>query len=66
MVDPSTKLLFMENISKAFPGVPSLDTVNFDLRRVRSMFLLGENGAGKSTLIKILSGAYQKIRAQFI
>lgn len=53
-------ILFMEGISKAFPGVQALDEVNVDLRAGEVNVLLGENGAGKSTLIKILSGAYQK------
>ena len=53
-------ILRMSNISKAFPGVQALTTINFELRRGEVHCLLGENGAGKSTLIKILSGAHQK------
>ncbi len=56
----SEKLLEMQNISKAFPGVQALSEVDFDLRRGEVHVLAGENGAGKSTLIKTIAGNHQK------
>jgi len=59
-------VLLMKNISKSFPGVKALNSVDFELRKGEVHGLLGENGAGKSTLIKILTGAYQKDEGQII
>ena len=47
----------MAGISKSFPGVRALDSVDFEVGEVEIHAFLGENGAGKSTLLKILSGA---------
>jgi simple sugar transport system ATP-binding protein len=53
-------ILSMRNISKSFPGVRALRSVDFTLRRNEIHALVGENGAGKSTLIKVLTGVYSK------
>src|SRR5512136_2822574 len=49
-------IIQMSNISKSFPGVAALDSVDFSLRKGEIHALMGENGAGKSTLIKVLTG----------
>ncbi|MCA9858224.1 MAG: sugar ABC transporter ATP-binding protein [Thermomicrobiales bacterium] len=54
-----TPLLEMRAISKTFPGVVALDSMDFVLLPGEVHALIGENGAGKSTMIKIISGLYQ-------
>ncbi|MBQ8210716.1 MAG: ATP-binding cassette domain-containing protein [Clostridia bacterium] len=60
MSNKSTPLLYMENISKSFPGVKALDNVSLTVRAGTVHALMGENGAGKSTLMKCLFGVYGK------
>ncbi len=56
----SETILEMQGISRSFPGVKALDTVDFKLRKGEIHALMGENGAGKSTLIKVITGVYEK------
>ncbi len=51
-------ILDIQNITKIFPGVKALNSVNFSCKYGEVHALVGENGAGKSTLMKILSGVY--------
>jgi len=48
--------LTLNNVSKAFNGVPALNDISITLLSGRTHALMGENGAGKSTLIKLLAG----------
>jgi ribose transport system ATP-binding protein len=50
----------MRGITKEFPGVKALKSVDFNIYKGKIMALIGENGAGKSTLMKILTGVYEK------
>ena len=54
----SEYILEMLAITKEFPGVKALDTVNLQVRPGEIHALVGENGAGKSTLMNVLSGVY--------
>jgi ABC-type sugar transport system ATPase subunit len=54
---PSAPLLRMRGITKTFPGVKALQSVDFELMRGEIHCLIGENGAGKSTLMRVLAGA---------
>ena len=50
-------LLEVQDVSKHFPGVQALTSVNMAVEPGEVHALVGQNGAGKSTLVKILSGA---------
>jgi ribose transport system ATP-binding protein len=55
----AVSLLALSNISKSFPGVTALDSVDLAVASGEVVALIGENGAGKSTLMKILAGIYR-------
>lgn len=54
----SQYILEMIQITKEFPGVLALDSVNLQVKMGEIHALVGENGAGKSTLMNVLSGIY--------
>lgn len=59
-------LLELRGISKKFPGVQALKSVDFSLKRGEVHALIGENGAGKSTLVKIILGIHQPDEGEII
>ena len=52
----SPVLLSMQNISKAFAGIPALSSASLEVGIGEVHALIGQNGAGKSTMIKVLTG----------
>ncbi|MBS4208130.1 sugar ABC transporter ATP-binding protein [Bacillus sp. FJAT-50079] len=52
-------VLELINISKSYPGVKALNSVNLKLKVGQVHALMGENGAGKSTLMKVIAGIVQ-------
>ena len=59
-------VLFLNGVSKSFPGVRALNDVSFTLRAGEVTALVGENGAGKSTIVKILTGIYTPDAGQIV
>lgn len=53
------KILEAKRITKMFPGVIALDSVDVAFEPGQIHAIIGENGAGKSTLIKCLTGVYE-------
>jgi len=57
-VDNGRIALRVENVSKTFPGVQALRSVDLEVAAGSVHALLGHNGCGKSTLVKALAGVH--------
>jgi ribose transport system ATP-binding protein len=62
----SDSIIQMKGVTKDFPGVKALKSVDLNIYKGKIMALLGENGAGKSTLMKILTGVYEKTSGEIV
>ncbi|MCB9957526.1 MAG: ABC transporter ATP-binding protein [Rhodospirillaceae bacterium] len=49
-------LLTVEGVTKLFPGITALDSVDLAIRANEFFALLGPSGCGKTTLLRILAG----------
>jgi ATP-binding cassette subfamily B protein len=58
--DPDAGVQF-ENVEFRYPGsdTPAITGINLQIKRGRSLALVGENGSGKTTLIKLLTRLYK-------
>ncbi|KAG6386743.1 hypothetical protein SASPL_151916 [Salvia splendens] len=46
----------LENVSKSYKGVTVLKDINWEVKRLEKVGLVGVNGAGKTTQLRIISG----------
>lgn len=58
-------VLFVDKLTKNFPGKPLFNDISFDIKRNEKAFILGPNGCGKSTLLKILAGKIAQTSGNF-
>lgn len=52
----ASTVLRLDDVTRAYEGIPVLSHVSFDLGAGECLGVVGENGAGKSTLMKIITG----------
>lgn len=58
-------VLFVDELSKNYPGKELFKNVSFEIKRNEKIFLVGPNGCGKSTLLKILTGKIPQTYGSF-
>ena len=51
-MDKHSALLWMEDVSKSFPGVQALQNVSLHVGAGEILGLIGQNGAGKTSLLE--------------
>ncbi|TYQ16648.1 UNVERIFIED_CONTAM: ATP-binding cassette subfamily F protein 3 [Acetivibrio alkalicellulosi] len=64
-ISTGNDVLFVEGLSKEYPGKPLFDNLSFNVHKNERVFILGPNGCGKTTLIKILTGNLNETRGSF-
>lgn len=62
----SEVIIETHDLSRVYPGVVALDSVNYRVYRNKVNVLIGENGAGKSTMMKMLAGVESPSSGQII
>ena len=58
-------VLHVENLSKAYPGLPLFSDVSFNISRGDKVAIIGKNGTGKTTILKILNRLIQPDGGKF-
>lgn len=58
-------VLHVENLSKAYPGLPLFSNINFEISRGEKVAIIGKNGTGKTTILKILNRLIQPDGGKF-
>jgi ATP-binding cassette subfamily F protein 3 len=58
-------VLHVENLSKAYPGLPLFSNINFEISRGEKVAIIGKNGTGKTTILKILNRLIQPDAGKF-
>jgi ribose transport system ATP-binding protein len=61
-----TPILQLRDVTKRFPGVVALDSIDLDIEQGEVHILVGENGAGKSSLVKVLCGIYTRDEGEIL
>lgn len=51
-------MLKVQNISFSYQEHPTIQTLSFELKKGKSLAIIGESGCGKSTLLKLVYGLY--------
>lgn len=68
-LEPSTvsgnDVLHVENLAKAYPGLPLFSGISFSVSRGEKVAIIGKNGTGKTTILKILNGLIQPDKGGF-
>ncbi len=53
------KIVEMENVSKAFPGIQLVDNFSYKFSRFEKVGIVGNNGTGKSTFLNLITQTLQ-------